>query len=271
MKLRVNYKDKVVDVIYSNIYTEDNKLHVVFNNDLEDHFQFFINYLIANCIKYKTIYNNQFKTIITDANLFTLAISVINPIKSSDINDSLLEAIRDYKSKLDILKDSLVKLQKEYDYTISIINEYDTETSKFEFIGKLKQIRKDILKYELSKLLESIKLIQVELDNTRASVPNVKDLKIAFHVSEMLNEELCKKALYLREYLMNKQKLTKEEHNWLKSLKKLSEYAYEEDINEVKKMLLVMTSEYFKNAAKYVENEKNIKLQIEENLREFYR
>lgn len=32
-----------------------------------------------------------------------------------------------------------------------------------------------------------------------------------------------------------------------------------------------MTSEYFKNAAKYVENEKNIKLQIEENLREFYR
>lgn len=219
MKLRINYKDKIVDVICSNMYAEDNKLHVVFNNDLEDHFQFFINYLIANYIQYDTTYTSQSKTIITDTNLFSLAISVINPIRSSNTNNSLLEAIRDYKSKLDILKDSLVKLQKEYDYTISIINEYDAETSKFEFIGKLKQIRKDILKYELSKLLESIKLIQVELDNTRASVPNVKDLKIAFHVSEILNEELCEKALYLCEYLMNKPKLTKEEHNWLKSLK----------------------------------------------------
>lgn len=271
MKLKVNYKDQIVDIECSNVYTNDNDLHIVFNKDLEAHFQFFINYLIAIQVRYDTSYNSQSKTIITNSNRFNFAITVINPVKSSDYNNSLLKAIRDRQSKLDILEDSLSKLQKEYTVNCSTVKPYNIEKSSFKFIKELNQIRKDMVEYEQSKLLESIKLIQSELDETRASVPNVKDLKIAFHVSEMLNEELCEKALYLREYLMNKQKLTKEEYNWLEALKKLSEYAYEEDINEVKKMLLVMTSEYFKNAAKYVENEKNIKLQIEENLREFYR
>ena len=169
-----------------------------------------------------------------------------------------------------VVFDSIDEYNKEYERLIAKLKNCDSKKES-ELDKKLNEI--NIKQHECNRrnILASVELIQKELDEIKALVPNVKDLKIAFHVSEMLNEELCEKALYLREYLMNKQKLTKEEHNWLKSLKKLSEYAYEEDINEVKKMLLVMTSEYFKNATKYVENEKNIKLQIEENLREFYR
>lgn len=270
MKLRVNYKDEIIDITYTNLYIDNSELHIVFNKDLEAHFQFFINYLIVNCIKYDTIYNSQSKTIITNSNHFRFTIAIMNPIKSSDVDNSLLEAIRNYKSKLDMLKDSLAKLQKEYDANCSAIKNCNIKLSKFEFVEKLNSIRKDLLNYEQNKLLESIKLIQSELDETRASIPNVKDLKIAFHVSELLDEETCKELLYLREHLMNRARLTRDECNQLKTLKKLSEYMYKVDANELKNVYSKLSSEQCENAAKYVESHKNMKLKLEEILREFY-
>lgn len=271
MKLRVNYKDEVVDVECSNINTDDNKLNIVFNKDLEDHFQFFINYLIANCILYDTNYSNYFKTIVTDASLFNLAITVNNPVKSSNKNNSLLKAIKDHQAKIDILEDCISKLQKEYDATTSTLKHYNIKTSNFEFVEELNQIRKDMLEYEQNKLLESIKLIQIKLDKTKASAPNVKDLKIAFHVSELIDEAMCEKLLYLREYLMNKIRLTPNECKQLKVLKKLSEYMQKVDANELKNVYSELFTEQCENAAKYVESHKDMELKLEEILKEFYR
>lgn len=270
MKLDINYKHVYTTITCIELYAKDNILNIVFNNDLKDEFNFFIKYLEANRIEYEIKYDTDINTIIVDLNLFSLSITVKYPVRSSGLNNSFFKAILDHKHKIDYLEDIINEYDKEYKALNAKLKNCDNK-KEFELTEKLNEI--NIKRYEdnMYNILKAIKLTQKELDNTIASVPNVKDLKIAFHMSEMLDEELCEKALYLREYLMNKQKLTKEECNWLEALKKLSKYAYEEDINEVKKMLLVMTSEYFKNAAKYVENEKNVQLKIEENLREFYR
>lgn len=270
MKLDVNYKDIDTTIICIELYAKANILNIVFNNDLKDDFNFFIKYLEANRIEYETKYDININVIIIDLNLFSLGISVKYPVNSSNTRDNFFKAVLDHKRKIEYLENSINEYDKEYKALNAKLKICD-DKKESELSEKLNEI--NIKRYEdnMYNILKAIKLIQKELDATIASVPNVKDLKMMFHVSEMLSEELCEKALYLREYLMNKQKLTKDEYNWLEALKKLSKYAYEEDINEVKKMLLVMSSEYFKNAAKYVENEKNIELKIEENLREFYR
>lgn len=270
MNININYKDVITIIKCTELYAKGDILDVVFDNDYKNELDFFIKYLEANRIKYKSDFNTSFTVIVIDLNLFSLGISVKYPVNSSNTRDNFFKVVLDHKCKIKYLEDSIDEYNKEYERLIAKLKNCDNKKES-ELDKKLNEINIKQHECNMRNVLASVKLIQKELDDTKASVPNVKDLKIAFHVSEMLNEELCEKALYLREYLTNKQKLTKEEHNWLKSLKKLSEYAYEEDVNEVKKMLLVMTSEYFKNAAKYVESEKNIELKIEENLREFYR
>ena len=270
MNININYKDIITIIKCTELYAKGDILDVVFDNDYKNELDFFIKYLEANRIEYKSDFNTSFTVIVIDLNLFSLGISVKYPVNSSNTRDNFFKAVLDYKCKIKYLEDSIDEYNKEYERLIAKLKNCDNKKES-ELDRKLNEI--NIKQYEcnMRNVLASVELIQKELDEIKALVPNVKDLKIAFHVSEILNEELCEKALYLREYLMNKPKLTKEECNWLKSLKKLSEYAYEEDINEVKKMLLVMTSEYFKNAAKYVESDKNVQLQIEENLKEFYR
>lgn len=270
MNININYKDIITTIKCTELYAKGDILDVVFDNDYKNELDFFIKYLEANRIKYKSDFNTSFTVIVIDLNSFDLDISVKYPVNSSNTRDNFFKAVLDHKCKIKYLEDSIDEYNKEYERLIAKLKNCDNKKES-ELDRKLNEINIKQHECNMRNILASVELIQEELDDIKASVPNVKDLKIAFHVSEILNEELCEKAFYLREYLMNKPKLTKEEHNWLESLKKLSEYAYEEDVNEVKKMLLVMTSEYFKNAAKYVENEKNIELKIEENLRDFYR
>ena len=270
MNISINYKDIITTIKCTELYAKGDILDVVFDNDYKNELDFFIKYLEANRIEYKSDFNTSFTVIVIDLNLFSLGISVKYPVNSSNTRDNFLKAVLNHKHKIKYLEDSIDKYNKEYERLIAKLKNCNDE-KKSELAQRLNKINIKQHECNMRNILASVKLVQKELDEIKALVPNVKDLKIAFHLSEMLNEEMCRKVLYLQEYLINKQKLTKDERKWLESLKKLSKYAYEEDVNEVKKMLLIMTSEYFKNAAKYVENDKNVQLKIEEDLREFYR
>ena len=271
MNISINYKDIITTITCIELYAKDNILNVCFDDNCKNEYDFFINYLEVNRVEYEIEFNTtSFIAIIIDLNLFALGISIKYPVKSSNICDNFLKAVLNHKHKIKYLEDSIDEYNKEYERLIAKLKNCDNE-KKSELAQRLNKINIKQHECNMRNILASVELIQKELDEIKALVSNVKDLKIAFHLSEMLNEEMCRKVLYLQEYLMNKQKLTKDERKWLESLKKLSKYAYEEDVNEVKKILLVMTSEYFKNAAKYVENDKNVQLKIEEDLREFYR
>lgn len=268
--LNVNYKDKTVSINYFSINIDKDGTQIYFINTQDNDCKFFCQYLDANRIDYVKKERDSYTIIIIDANIFNLDIAVKSPIKSSEVYNSFYDAICKHKQNIANAEAIIAKYEE---YAADKANEISNISSRKysnEYHKSFDNTLLEILEYTRCKYLEIVALTKEHLDVSRGTLPVVDELKVAYHVSELFSKDDYRKLLYIQEYLNDKSKLSRQEEQYLKMLRNLNDYEYSEVVKEVEAIGRKKFNEYYDKALKFVENDENLKENIEEKLNKFY-
>ena len=268
--LNVIYKDTTVNINYFSINIDADYIQIYFINTQNNDCKFFCQWLDANRIDYEKKERDSHTIIKVDARLFNLNIAVKFPIKSSEIYNNFYDAI--YKHERDITNAEAI-IAKYEEYAADKANEISNISSRKrsdEYYKSFDNTLLEIIEYTRCKYLEIVALTKEHLDVSRGTLPIADELKVAYHVSELFSKDDYRKLIYIQEYLNNKSKLPKQEEQYLEMLWKLNDYEYPEVVKEVEAIGRKKFNEYYDKALKFVENDEDLKENIEEKLNKFY-
>lgn len=268
--LNVIYKDTTVNINHSTINIYEDYIQIFFVRTQDNDCKFFCQYLDANRIDYEKKERDSYTIIKVDTNIFNLDIVVKSPIKSSEVYNNFYKAI--YEHERGITNDKAI-IAKYEEYAANKANEINNISSRKrsdEYYKSFDNTLLEILEYTRCKYLEIVALTKEHLDVSRGTLPVVDELKVAYHVSELFSKDDYRKLLYIQEYLNNKSKLSKQEKQYLEMLWNLNDYEYPEVVKEVEAIGREKFNEYYDKALKFVENDEDLKENIEEKLNKFY-
>lgn len=268
--LNVNYKDKTVSINYFSINIDKDGTQIYFVNTQNNDCKFFCQYLDVNRIDYVKKERNSYTIIIIDANIFNLDIAVKSPIESSEVYNNFYDAICKREQNIANAEAIIAKYEE---YAADKFNEISNISSRKrsdEYYKSFDNTLLEILEYTRCKYLEIVALTKEHLDVSRGTLPVVDELKVAYYVSELFNKDDYRKMLYIQEYLNDKSKLSKQEKQYLEILWNLNNYEYPEVVKKVESIGREKFNEYYDKALKFVENDEDLKENIEEKLNKFY-
>lgn len=275
--LNVIYKDITVNINHSTINIYEDYIQIFFVRTQDNDCKFFCQWLDANRIDYEKKERDSYTIIKADTNIFNLDIAVKSPIKSLEVYNNFYDAICKHKQNI-ADAEAIVAKYEEYaakyeEYAAEKNDGISNISSRKHFDEYYKSFDNtllEILEYTRCKYLEIVALTKEYLDVSRGTLPVVDELKIVYHVSELFSKDDYRKLLYIREYLNNKSKLSKQEKQYLEMLWNLNDYEYPEVVKEVEAIGREKFNEYYDKALKFVEKDEDLKENIEEKLNKFY-
>ena len=268
--LNVNYKDTTVSINYCNATIDNDYIQLVFLDTQNNDCKFFCQYLDANKIDYKKKERDSYTIIKVDTNIFNLDIAVKFPIKSSELYNNFYKAIYEHERDITNTEAIIAKYEEYAADKSNEINAINLRKRSNEYLKAFDNTLVEILEFERCKYLEIVALTKEHLDVSRGTLPIVDELKVAYHVSELFSKDDYRKLLYIQEYLNNKSKLSKQEEQYLEMLWNLNDYEYPEVVKKVESIGRKKFNEYYAKALKFVENDEDLKENIEKKLNELY-
>lgn len=268
--LNVNYKDTTVNINHSTINIYEDYIQIFFVRTQDNNCKFFCQWLDANRIDYEKKERDSYTIIKVDTNVFNLDIAVKSPIKSSEVHNNFYKAIYEHERDITNAEAIIAKYEEYATDKANKINAISSREHSDEYHKSLDNTLQEILEYTRCKYLEIVALTKEHLDVSRGTLPVVDELKVAYHVSELFSKDDYRKLLYIQEYLNNKSKLSKQEEQYLETLWNLNDYEYPEVVKEVEAIGRKKFNEYYDKALKFVENDEDLKENIEEKLNKFY-
>lgn len=268
--LNLIYKDTTVNINHSTINIYEDYIQFFFIKTQDNNCKFFCQWLDANRIEYEKKERDSYTIIKVDTNIFNLDIAVKSPIKSSEVYNNFYDVIRKHKQNIANAEAIITKYEEYAADKTNKISNINLRKYSDEYYKSFDNTLLEILEYTRCKYLEIVALTKEHLDVSRGTLPVVDELKVAYHMSELLSKDDYRKLLYIQEYLNNKSKLSKQEEQYLKMLLNLNDYEYPEVVKEVEAIGRKKFNAYYDKALKFVEKDENLKENIEEKLNKFY-
>lgn len=268
--LNVIYKDTTVNINHSTINIYKDYIQIFFVRTQDNDCKFFCQWLDANRIDYEKKERDSYTIIKVDTNIFNLDIAVKFPIKFSELYNNFYKAIYEHERDITNAEAIIAKYEEYVADKANKINAISSREHSDEYHKSLDNTLLEILEYTRCKYLEIVALTKEHLDVSRGTLPVVDELKVAYHVSELFSKDDYRKLIYIQEYLNNKSKLSKQEKQYLEILWNLNDYEYPEVVKEVEAIGRKKFNEYYDKALKFVEEDEDLKENIEKKLNEMY-
>lgn len=256
--LNVIYKDTTVNINHSTINVYEDYIQIFFVRTQDNDCKFFCQWLDANRIDYEKKERDSYTIIKVDTNIFNLDIAVKSPIESSEVYNNFYDAICKHELNIANTEALITKYEEYVADKANEINAISSQEHSDEYHKSLDNTLLEILEYTRCKYLEIIALTKEQLDVSRGTLPVVDELQIACHVSELMSKEDYENVQIILEYLDNKTKLSKKEHEYMYLLNQVDYYCYASVIQEINAIGKEKFNEYLCKAKKWMQNDEMI-------------
>lgn len=269
MKLHVIYKGQTIDISYDLLYINTNEVNIRFSNSNAQSCKFLTQYLEANRLDYVLKDREDYKEIVTFPDIFALTLSTKGTYRSPVIKDNLYDAIIKHSNDIELAHNAIRGFKRNVKIIDAKLADMQDDLSKSEYARSIDNITKEILEFKRCKQLEALALAEEHLDVSRETMPTVETLEVAYEVSTLFKLEDFAKLLYIYRYLKDQSKLSKKYQKVYDTLDKLEKYMYPEYVKKVEALEQNLFAELQEKAAKWAENEPEIRGWIREKCKHF--